>query len=459
MELTEEQKKIQSEIEAKMKAQMDGIVHAPYAFTIGEHVSPIRTCDGDLDVIITKNGENYAIMKIVLTSLFGYIWDTTVYHELVDEARKAGFAYSVVYRLRDEEDEILIQDLRVTKQQSKLYVPAKTIEDMAYLLFEDVGTPRQMDWRIRMGRFIKWAENKHFSSFTIHALERLQASRVTFDTTTNSCYATEEKDEHGFFKALLSTYDKDYICRYTTYEALERILRDKKQSVCSIVCMNDKSECYYADAYLAKRNKAKFGKKVEVDYKKVNKCMISSCTHIRLADKLSLWRMYADDGKGVCLKFKINKNLLKEKGFHLFCVDYAYDEKGKHWILDLLAHIRKMKIIDYTFDFEEWHIWRHFFKPSHYDDEYEVRLLYFNEDTDRFKWIKTGDSQILAPVVEFEITENNNEFPLELSEIILGPKFPEVETNAEQIRYFKELQKIKENGDCPVTLSKIKGYR
>lgn len=432
MELTEEQKKLQSEIEAKMKVQMDGIVHAPYAFTIGEHISPIRTCDGDLDVIITKNGENYAIMKIVLTSLFGYIWDTTVYHELVDEARKAGFAYSVVYRLRDEEDEILIQDLRVTKQQSKLYVPAKTIEDMAYLLFEDVGTPRQMDWRIRMGRFIKWAENKHFSSFTIHALERLQASRVTFDTTTNSCYATEEKDEHGFFKALLSTYDKDYICRYTTYEALERVLKEKKQSVCSVVCMNDQTECDYADEYLENHGGTKKRQQLETNYEVLNKCQISSCTHIELADKLSLWRMYANDAKGVCLKFKVDKQMLEDKGFYLCCVDYANPE-DEHTDLDLISELKKLQIMGYTFDLRMWHIWMHFYKPIHYSDEREVRLLYFKQDSDEYKWIKTGDSQILAPVIEFGIEKGKNEFPLVLSEIILGPKFPEAATNAVQI--------------------------
>lgn len=43
------------------------------------------------------------------------------------------------------------------------------------------------------------------------------------------------------------------------------------------------------------------------------------------------------------------------------------------------------------------------------------------------------------------------------SEIILGPKFPETATNAAQIKYFKALQQIEEDGDCPVTPSKIKG--
>ena len=95
----------------------------------------------------------------------------------------------------------------------------------------------------------------------------------------------------------------------------------------------------------------------------------------------------------------------------------------------------------------------------HYWDEHEVRLLYFKKDTDEYKWIKTGDSQILAPVIEFGIEKGNNEFPLVLTEVILGPKFPEAATNAVQIKYLKELQQIEEDGDCPVTLSKIKGYR
>ena len=458
MKLTEEQKKIQSEIEAKMKAQMDGIVHAPYAFTIGEHISPIRTTSGDLDVIITKDGENYAIMKILLTSLFDYIWDVTVYkHEMVEQARDAGFAYAVVYRL-DDEDEIWAQDLRITQQQSKLYVPAKSIEDMAYLLFEDVEVPRQMDWRIRMGRFIKWAENKHFTSFSIQALERLQASRMTFDEVTKQCYATNEKDEHGFFKALLATYDKDYICRYTTYEALERILKEKKQSVCSVVCMNDQTECDYADEYLEKHGGTDKRQQLETSYEVLNKCQISSCTHIELADKLSLWRMYANDAKGVCLKFKVDKQMLEDKGFYLCCVNYAYSE-DEHRHLDLISELKKLQIMGYTFDLRMWHIWMHFYKPIHYSDEREVRLLYFKQDSDEYKWIKTGDSQILAPVIEFGIEKGKNEFPLVLSEIILGPKFPEAATNAVQIKYLKELQQIEEDGECPVTLSKIKGYR
>lgn len=442
--------KILNEIEAE-RGLLDAVILAPYTYQIGASVSSLTRHQQDSAVYITNGEEKIAVIEFTSQELF---WgDDEV--RLMEDAKAAGYSYGLMYCA--DWHEILIKDLRETKAESSRIVPLASLKDLEFVLRENESEgPTQLDWKSALQDVI--AKYKHDLTER-EIIERLQTFQVEYNEVTKQCHISKSEDEREFFKSFFIPYKEDEICRYTTYETLERILRDKKQSVCSIVCMNDKSECYYADAYLAKRNKAKFGKKVEVDYKKVNKCMISSCTHIRLADKLSLWRMYADDGKGVCLKFKINKDLLKNKGFHLFCVDYAYDEKGKHWRLDLLAHFRQMKIRGYTFDFEEWHIWRHFFKPSHYDDEHEVRLLYFNEDTDKFKWIKTGDSQILAPVVEFEIKEDNNEFPLELSEIILGPKFPEAETNAEQIRYFKELQKIKENGDCPVTLSKIKGYR
>ena len=125
----------------------------------------------------------------------------------------------------------------------------------------------------------------------------------------------------------------------------------------------------------------------------------------------------------------------------------------------MVSELSQMRVGDYTFEFKAWHIWKHFFKPIHYFDEREVRLLYIKQDVDQFKWIRTGDSKILAPVIEFGIEKGKNEFPLVLSEIILVPKFPESATNAAQIKYYKALQQIEEDGDCPVTISKIKGYR
>lgn len=449
----ETKRKIPRDIEA-IKAQMDEIVHAPYSYHVGKSISSRKRHERDTAIYITQGDEPVVVMEIT-TQDDWYSDDEVLFME---EARAAGYSYGMMCCA--DWNEIWMQDLRESRKESSCYAALSSLDDLKDVLYNDTtDKPGQLDWKMGMQSVIDSSKKQILTSFMRDAIETLQSAHVTFDEATKQCYVSP-KDEHAFFKGIFIQYDADYICRYTTYEALERILRERKQSVCSIVCMNDETECYYADEYLAKREKSKAKKTVAIDYEELNKCQISSCTHIELADKLAMWRMYGDDGKGVCLKFKVDNKMLSDKGFYLYCVNYAHEEDEQQWMLDMVALLRKLKVRGYKFEFTTWYIWKHFFKPSHYWDEKEVRLLYFcKEGTDKYKWIKAGDSQILAPVIEFGIEKGNNEFPLVLSEIILGPKFPEAATNAAQIKYFKALQQIEEDGDCPVTLSKIKGYR
>ena len=436
----------------EIKMQLDEIIHAPYSYYIGASLSSRKRHQSDTAVYITKKEIPIAVIEITSQDVW-YVDDEV---QFMEEAKNAGFSYGIMYCA--DWNEIMIQDLRESRKESSRYSPLSSLYDLDEVLSEDTSDhPTQLDWKMELQAIINDLRKKNYNSFELKALSDLQNAHVTYDPISNIC-CVDPKDERAFFTSIFIPYDKDYICRYTTFDTLERILRDKKQSVCSVVCMNDETECYYADEYLRKHGKSKATKAPEIDYEELNKCQIASCTHIDLADNLSLWRLYADNGKGVCLKFKIDRKLLTERGFYLYMVNYA-NEKDRQWKLDLVAHLQNMRIRGYSFVFKNFHIWKHFFKPLHYRDEHEIRLLYFMKNGDRFKWIKTSDSQILAPVIEFNIERDNNEFPLILSEIILGPKFPHAATNIEQIRYYKALQQIKEAGDCPVTLSKIKGYR
>ena len=451
--MIELRQKILNEVEA-VRGQLDAIVRTPYAYRIGDSVSSLKRHQQDAAVYITRGEVKIAVIEF--TSMEVFWGDDEV--RLMEDAKAAGYSYGLMYC--KDWNEIWMQDLRESRKDGSCYVALSSLDDLKDVLYNDTtDKPGQLDWKMGMQSIIDSSKKQILTSFMRDALETLQSAHVTFDEVTKQCYVSPA-DEHAFFKGIFIQYDADYICRYTTYEALERILRERKQSVCSIVCMNDETECYYADEYLAKREKSKAKKTVAIDYVEQNKCQISSCTHIELADKLAMWRMYGDDGKGVCLKYKVDKKILSDKGFYLYCVNYAHEEDERQWMLDMVALLRKLKVRGYKFEFTTWYIWKHFFKPSHYWDEKEVRLLYFcKEGTDKYKWIKAGDSQILAPVLEFSIAKDENEFPLVLSEIILGPKFPEATTNAAQIKYFKSLQQIEEDGDCPVTPSKIKGYR
>ncbi len=457
--MTDQQREIGTRIRERLLAR----IPEPYKLRIGyrlpisEEIPLVETNDADLDAIITKDGENYAFFKIELRSVYFYGEKAEkAYPHVSKRAKDAGFAYAIIYREDGDKEEFLIRDLRKSLSNSH-FVPVCTFDELMYILFDEPeDVPSQLDWKMGIWKLLNNPNKEHWHNKD--AFEYLLKVRVQFDAATKQCYLTPD-DERGFFGKLFYSYNDEYICRYTTYETLERILRTKKQSVCSVVCMNDETECYYADEYLKERGGTDDVDSLESNYVELNKCQISSCTDVRSADKLSLWRLYGDDAKGVCLKFKVDQELLKQKGFFLYHMSYTYLLSGQHYELDSVSDLKKLKVKGFTFDFKMWHIWKHFFKPVHYWDEHEVRLLYFKKDFDEYKWIKTGDSQILAPVIEFGIEKGKNEFPLVLSEIILGPKFPEAATNAVQIKYLKELQQIEEDGDCPVTLSKIKGYR
>ena len=78
-------------------------------------------------------------------------------------------------------------------------------------------------------------------------LDDLDWSNIKVSATS---ITLSENFERKLFMALLGNYGESQICRYTTKSSLSRIISEKKQSLCSIVGMNDKSECYYAHNYL-----------------------------------------------------------------------------------------------------------------------------------------------------------------------------------------------------------------
>jgi len=261
--------------------------------------------------------------------------------------------------------------------------------------------------------------------------------------------------EDAIFHSLIETHKEEELCRYTTMSSLIRIIENKKNSVCSIVCMNDKSECYYAEKYISKKN-------IDIDtlspnqIEELNKYFIMSCTPD--FDRLTMWRMYADDAKGVCIKMKIDDNIINNQNpddgikFYLAKVSYG-DENGNHKELDCIKKLEKQLNIL----LQRKSIWYHFFKPYDYKDENEVRLLCKCENIEKYKWITVNS--ILCPVFEFKIEESKNEFPLIIESVLLGPKCPEKEINAKQLQFRIGNQSIINSKQITIGTSKIDHYR
>lgn len=252
-------------------------------------------------------------------------------------------------------------------------------------------------------------------------------------------FSFSENDETNFWQKLLKLEGKDFttIYRYTSLDAALSILNNKTYRMYGIVGMNDKSEIDYFDEYC-------YAAKDMISYQELNNLFLSACSLLK--DNLTMWRLYGDDAKGVCLSFDINPNIIND--FVLQTISYADDEK-KDANLDIIHDLLNANVV-----FSDIGKWKHFFKTKDYSIEQEVRLLFQNKDSVKKRdWIKSNDYSIINPYVEFDLFDS--EFPLTLKEIVLGPKCPEKETNKYQL-----IDLINQNNlPISVNISDIKNYR
>jgi hypothetical protein len=266
---------------------------------------------------------------------------------------------------------------------------------------------------------------------------------------------------------MLGEFKDTQICRYTSLRTIFEMLNFISFRMNGLVGMNDKSEVNYVETYLNGVEKPLIKEHLNTIIA-INTRYITSCSKVEKKDDLTLWRLYSDDAKGVCLVFDIKQSNLNN---HILLqrVKYA-DEDGKHKELDFLKQIKDdvESTTGYKFEFRKIGYWKHFFKPHDYSIEEEVRLLIIdNGSLAKIKsdWVMTFTHSIINPIMDFRL--NSKSFPIQLKEILLGPKCPEQEINLVQIqemirRKIREIneQKYDSNlNDIKVELSKIKHYR
>lgn len=291
------------------------------------------------------------------------------------------------------------------------------------------------------------SSKSHISLQTLKEKDFLKGAKTLANGETQLSF----DGETALLKALLGAVTEGEICRYTSINSLRRVLDNGEASVCSIVGMNDKSECYYFDNYVKDESVFDFTQQSQKHIAELNSNFIMSCSDISRLDKLTMWRMYGDDAKGVCLVYSVG-NLGDD--FILAPVSYA-EENGTHPKLDFLKHLQD----DLHIVFSRIDVWKHFFKPYEYADEKEIRLLYKDTNTSHYRWIQaTGN--VLCPIVEFPILKGANQFPLVLKEVWLGPKCAEKDVNRSQLEMYANLLDIKyKDGKLEVKTSRIDNYR
>ena len=284
-------------------------------------------------------------------------------------------------------------------------------------------------------------------------VESLKQDDIKNDNKDNHIFWINESKQREFYQLLLKKEDIKQVVKFSGARSLYNMLDNHTMNMCSLICMNDPSEKDYADTYL--------GTKEPVD-NSANTFIISTCD-INVENDLTMWRLYADDTKGICTRFDINTNKIGTNGFFLSHVSYA-TENGYHYELEIIKSI-KDNIPNFVFN--EWNIWKHFFKKNQYAIEREIRLLYFPEDDNRInevdsKWFKDAKTEIYSEMKLFDLTKADTHFPFTLNAVVLGTNFPQKKDNAVQFnnRFAKSniIRNVPDQGDY-VLPSTIEDYR
>lgn len=83
--------------------------------------------------------------------------------------------------------------------------------------------------------------------------------------------------------------------------------------------------------------------------------------------------------------------------------------------------------------------------------------MYEAKKGDKKKWIEGNN--IFCPVIEKNIEEGKNQFPLILRKVILGPKFKEKEVNVLQLSQMIPECNIYKGHEVECKMSEIDNYR
>lgn len=242
-------------------------------------------------------------------------------------------------------------------------------------------------------------------------------------------------------------------CRYSSISSLYRNIKDGHESMCGLAAMNDKSEGFYLDYCLDPNSTFNLARKSQWMVDNYNRAFISSLCNKKKADDLTMWRFYGGkDGDGVCLIYElVDEHIKDSEEFILSPVMYG---NTNNILVQLFRLVSRLTLVcGYQFVMANKDVWSYFVKPDDFKIEEEYRLLYINggNSNGNIKWIYNGEKGIVHPIVEF----NQNDYPLRLIKIILGPKCCESGVNRVQLlSWLKSM-----NMAIDVVESAIKIYR
>lgn len=294
------------------------------------------------------------------------------------------------------------------------------------------------------------ADNSSCYEFIISFLDKNEDPAIIFNTSNGFDFSEEFKNV--ILDSQESPAENEELCRYTSLSSLFRQISNDQHSMASLEGMNDTTEIDYVDDCLKASKEAKKSHEKHKDDFGNNYFILSLCGTKQI-DNLTLWRLYGDDSKGVCIVYEPVSQKLPE-GFIMKKV--VYDEKLLNILKSIINCIPNNQADYYYVSTDD--AWKHFFKPKEYETEKEVRLLLDKRDAKSSfteKWIHNTTYNIIHPILLFDKLQAENNFPLKIKKIILGPNMPEAELNQKQLTQLLKLKGL----NIQVSLSDIGVYR
>lgn len=243
---------------------------------------------------------------------------------------------------------------------------------------------------------------------------------------SNSQFGEEWNIIRSYFRRK-PTQIGDY-AKYMSLSTLVEILKTGNLRMFSPSAMNDREEI---KPNLDSTQNPDFVMEHSRFYK-ANHRFITSFTS--LVDDLTMWRLYGDDAKGVCVLFRPNFDKMKEY-YYLHSTEY----EGENSILarDIKSIDNELAKYGIKFSFLSYNrIWQYFMKPKAFSVEEETRFMISCQETD---WT-IGTNGVITTY--FDLPINVDDSPLTITQIILGPNIKECNTNMHQLQLLAEAKGI-----------------
>lgn len=221
-------------------------------------------------------------------------------------------------------------------------------------------------------------------------------------------------------------YMMGHIAKYTSLETAAMILQSGKVRMMSVTAMNDKKEIGHLFCEINKKENEYLENKTKIQYAQHR--YITSFTN--KIDDLTMWRLYGDNGNGVCLIFSEPYECQFYLPVEYSNLKYGLLTKVNAIYEGLLKH-------GYKFTFKSLKtIWQYFIKPEGFITEQELR--YLRIDKTKPDGYTIASNGVLSGYKDLSLFSDNAQFPANLQGIILGPNMKNAEINKYQLETIAE---------------------